>query len=364
MRNKFLNVCSTVVLSLFVIGFGVANTFAGGGDPIILGGKKVVLEKTAANFIIMYDSSASMAEPYRDTSMMEIEAARKILMQFNQALPDLNWQSGIYSHTPGLVPLTHLKTYLPMQVYNKYKFAAHVNELPVRPSGPTLLQGGLESLDEILAGLRAKTVVFLFTDGQHTDQGRFADPVTIARELDAKHDVCFAVISSATTVSGKSLVDIVSRISQCSVLIPFTDLFDKPEKMTDLLYRVREVRVYEPKEVVTAIAVNDVLFDFDKAEIKTDFIVELNNLVIFMQENPFTRVILAGYTDSIGSEEYNQELSHRRSGAVRDYLVSGGIDNDRIALNWFGESNPVASNDNEEGRSQNRRVTAVITGLD
>lgn len=363
MKRKLLNVWSIVGMSLFVFGLGAVNAVAGGEDPIIIGGKKVVLEKTADNFIVMYDSSASMGAPYMDTSMMEVEAAQKILMQKNQALPDLDWQAGIFSHTPGLVPLTHLKTYLPMQTYNKEQFADCITALPVRPVGPTLLQGGLESLDGILTGLSGRTVVFLFTDGQYTDQDRFADPVTIARELDAKHDVCFAVISSATTVSGKSLVDIVSGINECSVVIPFTALLDKPEKMNDLLYRIREVRVDEPKEAVTAIAVSDVLFDFDKAELKTDFIVELNRLVIFMQENPYARVILAGHTDSIGTAAYNQELSHRRAGAVRDYLVSGGIDSDKIAINWFGESNPAASNDDEEGRSQNRRVTAIITGL-
>jgi OOP family OmpA-OmpF porin len=366
MKKKFLNVWSIVTMSLLVFGFGAASTFAGGADdPVIIGGKKVILERTADNFIVMYDSSSSMGAPYRDTILTEVEAAREILMQKNQDLPDLNWQAGIFSHTPGLVPLTHFKTYLPMQVYNNAKFANCIETLPTTSSGPTLLQGGLDAIDGVLAGLSGRTVVFLFTDGQYTDQDRFADPVTIAMELDAKHDVCFAVISSATTANGKSLVDDLAGINECSVVIPFSALLNKPEKMNDdLLYRIREVRVEEPKEAVTAIAVNNVLFDFDKAEIKTDFIVELNKLTIFMQENPYVRVILAGHTDSIGSDIYNQELSHRRAGAVCDYLVSGGIDTNRIALNWFGESNPAASNDDEEGRSQNRRVTAVITGME
>ena len=364
--KKIFAIWSIVGMSLLALSFGAVSAFActAGEDPIIIGGKKVVLEKIVDNFIIMYDSSASMADPYGDTSMMELEAAHKILIQKNQTLPELDWQAGLYSFTPGLVPLTHLQAYFPMQTYNKEKFADSIDALPVRPSGPTLLQGGLEALDEILAGLSGRTVVFLFTDGQYTDQERFDDPVTIAGRLADKHDVCFAVISSVRGTQGKAIVDAVSEISECSLVILFTDLFGKSEKMTDLLYRVREVRIDEPKEAVTAIAVNNILFDFDRYEIKTDFVVGLNKLVIFMQGNPHVRVILSGHTDSIGTYEHNQELSHRRAGAVRDYLVSGGIDSDRIALNWFGESNPVADNDYAEGRSQNRRVTAVITGVE
>ncbi len=369
MKKKCFAIRSIISMSLLAFVFSAVNAIAStaGEVPIIMGGKKVVLEKIADNFIIMYDSSSSMAAPYMGTSMTKVEAARQILIQKNQALPDLNWEAGIYSHTPGLVPLRHLKTYLPMQTYNKGKFGRYVHALPVNPCGPTLLQGGLVALDEILADLSGRTVVFLFSDGLYTDQRRFASPASIVAGLVDQHDVCFAVISSATSERAIAVVNDIAGINDCSKVINFTDLLDKPERMTDLLYRIREIRVDEPEpkpeEVVVAIAVSNILFDFDKTDIKIEFIVDLNNLVIFMQEHPHTRVILAGHTDSIGTDEYNQELSHQRAGAVRDFLVHGGVDRDRIALHWFGEANPVASNEDEEGRSQNRRVTAVITGL-
>jgi outer membrane protein OmpA-like peptidoglycan-associated protein len=67
-------------------------------------------------------------------------------------------------------------------------------------------------------------------------------------------------------------------------------------------------------------------------------------------------VIAEGHTDTVGSAEYNQKLSERRADAVRRYLINGGIMPERIRTEGFGESKPVASNDTDEGRAQNRRV--------
>jgi OOP family OmpA-OmpF porin len=67
-------------------------------------------------------------------------------------------------------------------------------------------------------------------------------------------------------------------------------------------------------------------------------------------------VIVEGHTDSVGSDAYNKKLSLRRADAVRQYLVKHGIPADRITAEGFGESSPVASNDTEDGRAQNRRV--------
>jgi outer membrane protein OmpA-like peptidoglycan-associated protein len=69
-----------------------------------------------------------------------------------------------------------------------------------------------------------------------------------------------------------------------------------------------------------------------------------------------------GYTDSIGSDEVNQTLSEKRAGTVRDYLVQQGVDPASINATGFGKSNPVASNDTNEGRQQNRRVEIIISG--
>jgi hypothetical protein len=69
-----------------------------------------------------------------------------------------------------------------------------------------------------------------------------------------------------------------------------------------------------------------------------------------------------GYTDSIGSDEYNQKLSEERAGTVRDYLVSQSVGSDNISSQGFGKSDPVADNSTDAGRAQNRRVELVVSG--
>ena len=104
------------------------------------------------------------------------------------------------------------------------------------------------------------------------------------------------------------------------------------------------------------IVLRGINFDFDKSAIKPEFEGVLDAAVEALKENPGVRVQVAGYTDSVGSDEYNQGLSERRANAVRDYLASHGIDASRLSAVGFGESNPVADNATEDGRAQNRRV--------
>jgi len=100
----------------------------------------------------------------------------------------------------------------------------------------------------------------------------------------------------------------------------------------------------------------DVLFDFDRAEIKSGFTDELDAAAELLLANPDVTVRIDGHTDSVGSEEYNMGLSERRAEAVAAYLEEAGVSRDRMTVAWFGESQPVATNDTDEGRALNRRV--------
>lgn len=105
---------------------------------------------------------------------------------------------------------------------------------------------------------------------------------------------------------------------------------------------------------------DDVLFDFDKSNIKPEGAAILDRLVAFMNENKDKKVSLAGYTDNIGTEAYNMALSDRRWHSVRDYLTKKGVDASRISGQGFGESKPIASNSTREGRAKNRRVEIKV----
>lgn len=105
---------------------------------------------------------------------------------------------------------------------------------------------------------------------------------------------------------------------------------------------------------------NDVLFDVNSAALDGDGRTTLDDVAGVLNEYPKTAVVVQGHTDSTGTEQLNQELSERRAGSVRGYLVNRGVDPDRLAAIGYGETYPVASNDSESGRHQNRRVDILL----
>ncbi len=322
----------------------------------------VVFVKTADNFIVLHDSSSSMSDKYGSTDMMEIEAERQILKEKVSTLPELDWQAGIYSFTPGWA-WHDLKTHLSMRTYSKDEFTSAVEALPTKPRGNTRLKGAMVGLEEVLAGLQGKTVVFVFTDGQYSSQPGFPAPGTTAKRLAEKYDVCFQVISTDEDKAQYEAVMNIAKASECSGTIPFSQLLGHPEWMTDVLFRVEKKTkiAVKPKEKATGKLQGAVLFAFDSSAINEVAAKELIELSIFLNLNKDKRVVLAGHTDSVGTEDYNMQLSQRRAESARTYLHEKmGIDKSRITLSWFGKSDPVASNDSEEGRMKNRRVSIVI----
>jgi OOP family OmpA-OmpF porin len=105
----------------------------------------------------------------------------------------------------------------------------------------------------------------------------------------------------------------------------------------------------------------NVLFDFDKADIKPKFNSEIKRVADYMTAYPWEKATLEGHTDSKGTDAYNQKLSQRRVDAVMKNLVEKfGISADQLKAVGYGESKPIATNDTDEGRQLNRRVQAVM----
>jgi outer membrane protein OmpA-like peptidoglycan-associated protein len=107
-----------------------------------------------------------------------------------------------------------------------------------------------------------------------------------------------------------------------------------------------------------------ILFAFDSAELQPEAKKNIESLVRVLNKYPDTNILIEGDTDNVGSEEYNQRLSERRAQAVADYQKSLGVAASRISTLGLGESNPVASNDTEEGRRLNRRVEIAVFAND
>ena len=105
----------------------------------------------------------------------------------------------------------------------------------------------------------------------------------------------------------------------------------------------------------------DVLFDIDSAALKSGSFAEINRVADVLVQYPETSILIAGHTDSTGSETYNQQLSERRAFSVRNALLNQGVAGFRMNTAGYGESQPVADNNNAYGRQLNRRVVVTIT---
>jgi outer membrane protein OmpA-like peptidoglycan-associated protein len=109
------------------------------------------------------------------------------------------------------------------------------------------------------------------------------------------------------------------------------------------------------------LTLGDVLFDTAQATLKPGAATTIDRLAQFMRDYPERSVRIEGHTDSVGSDETNQQLSERRASAVRDALVMRGIDASRIQAVGYGEARPIAGNDSAGGRQQNRRIEIVLS---
>jgi outer membrane protein OmpA-like peptidoglycan-associated protein len=126
------------------------------------------------------------------------------------------------------------------------------------------------------------------------------------------------------------------------------------------LQRQIDVLQAKPTDRGLVLTLGDVLFTSGKADLKPGATGNLNKLVAFLDKYPDRTVIIQGYTDSVGSQDYNQSLSERRADSVRSYLARQGVSSMRLSASGRGPSDPVADNDSAAGRQQNRRVEVII----
>lgn len=104
---------------------------------------------------------------------------------------------------------------------------------------------------------------------------------------------------------------------------------------------------------------NDVLFDTDEFEIRSEMRVELDELALAFK-NTERKLSIHGHTDDVGTAVYNESLSQKRADAVKAYLIAQGCKKEHIEAIGFGEAKPISSNETEEGRAQNRRVEFIF----
>ncbi|MBT0654288.1 OmpA family protein [Geomobilimonas luticola] len=137
---------------------------------------------------------------------------------------------------------------------------------------------------------------------------------------------------------------------------------DKQEEaMRQTLSNVEGANVQRNLDTLAVTFKSDILFAVNSSTLKGGAFDEISRVAKVLNQYPETRMTVAGYTDSTGSEELNQKLSEKRAESVKNALVGEGVNPARITTVGYGESKPVADNDTEAGRQLNRRVTIFIT---
>jgi outer membrane protein OmpA-like peptidoglycan-associated protein len=130
-------------------------------------------------------------------------------------------------------------------------------------------------------------------------------------------------------------------------------------QVSSLEMELKDLKVRRTERGIV-VTLGDMLFDTGKARLQADGARSMVQLADFMKRNPQRLASIEGYTDSVGSDSSNQDLSDRRARAVMDALVSLGVDAGRLSPQGHGEDSPVAGNDTASGRQQNRRVEVVF----
>lgn len=119
----------------------------------------------------------------------------------------------------------------------------------------------------------------------------------------------------------------------------------------------------EPVEKGNKIKLNNIYFDVDKATLKPAAYPELEQVILFLKQNPGLKIEIEGFTDNTGSEAYNLKLSNERARSVYQYLIDHGIDSKKLSYKGYGNTRPVADNATEKGKAANRRTELLIVNV-
>jgi outer membrane protein OmpA-like peptidoglycan-associated protein len=300
------------------------------------------LVKVADNGIFLLDTSSSTREIYPPSGKSIVQTMKSELVDRNGWFPDLGHEIGIYTYTDW-------QDNYPVALYDRDKVGAALAGVRDKGAGPTPLRNGLRKLDAILDGLTGRSAVFLFWDGEFTGP----DPVKDALEIAKKNDVCYYVVSSAKPKREAELAHNVATINNCSRVIPLADFFAHPEYTSAALW---DVKVTEHP-----VPTNELNFTFNGIELGADDEAHLDKIAAFMAEHKDVHLVAAGYTDDVGSRDYNEGLSKKRAEMVGNYLKSKGVEESRMVLLWYGLTNPIVPNDSDENRAKNRRVEIKLS---
>jgi len=342
------------------------------------------------NFVVIVDKSGTMGEPYKGE--LKLDIAKQLACRMNHTIPDLKLTGAlrIFGRT-AIFDNELTKLYWGPAPYEKSALDAGLNKIGFSV-GESPLNLALDATAQDFKSAQGDIAVIIFTDADK-DVMVYDAVKKSAANLKAQYGnrICFYAVQIGVDPDGKQLLEQVVQTGQCGCYVT-GDQIASSEGMADFVKKIF-LKKAPPKPAPAPVVVEkvvildsdgdgvpdnldkcpgtpkgarvnkdgcwvleEVLFDFDKYNIKPQFYYFLDEAAVVFEKNPGLRVRIEGHTDNIGTAAYNKKLSLRRAKAVMEYLIKKGIPKESLSIEGFGFTRPIATNETEEGRALNRRV--------
>jgi OOP family OmpA-OmpF porin len=311
-------------------------------------------------FVVVMDASSSMNTDYNGRS--NFYTAKDVVSHLNQTIPELGYQSALVGFGSGsCVNWDDAIVVYGPATYRRADFANGLSKLECA-GGRTPMSQGIDVGGGTLKSGSGRLALILVSDFWEINNDAALEAANRLRDTYGDR-LCIHTIKVGAPDDAASLRAALSGINSCGSDVSAESLAS-PTAMagfvTDVLLKPAPAApvVRHEKNTLSASA----LFDLNKAILKESGKAALHDLdeAIKTKGAKVVDISIVGHTDSTGTAEYNMALSLRRAEAVRDYLVSEGIDTSIIKVSGEGESDPVASNATAQGRAQNRRVDITV----
>jgi len=331
-------------------------------------------ETRARHLLILLDDTLSMQDCLEGTSKRR--AAIDLVARMNRSLDGLPLAKGlrVFSVNADRDDLSHDLGYAISRQPNRQINPYVINNTP-RDTIFNPVAMALDSAYMELKGMRGGTAVVIVSDFTHTGEPLLESAGMIRRKYG--NSVCLYPVLIGADDEGRATAEEAVRLAGCGMVEDRAGL-QEAARLTDFLEGALFSKVEPPaplppfakpsyealvreKELRVDLRIQ---FDFDKAEIKPEYIPHLRTIADFMREHPDVSTVIEGHTCDMGTVKYNLKLSLRRAMAIKEYLTGRfGIDPSRLQVAAFGESRPIADNSTEEGRIKNRRAVAVLRAV-